>query len=154
MMTVPQLTPHGLPPQGFPLSSLLAKSTVDSEDVEYPSSPERNSRPSHGSLPGGLRIAKRVGRGMTAQPKGNTIMAGCLTEIARGNGMRNYVNEPLLGSMNQHLSCAFLRLLLQLRIGMVIVMTPLICPQHSRPWLTTCWTGARTRHPGSTARVP
>ena len=150
---VPQLTPHGLLPQGFRLHSLPVKLRTGSGDVEYPSL-SKNSRANHGSSLGGPWIPKRMGRGMTAQLNG-MIMGGCLTEIARGNETRNYVTEPLLGSTNQHLSSAFPRLpLLQLHTGMVVIMTPLTCPHQLRAWLTTCWKGARMRRPGSTDRVP
>ena len=61
------------------------KPRADSEDAESQSLSEKNLMPNHGSLPGGLLIQKRARRGMTVQLKGNTIMGGCLTEIARGN---------------------------------------------------------------------
>jgi len=155
MTMAPKLTPPGLPPQGSRLSSPQVKLKAGSEGAEYPSSSEKNLGLNRGSFPGGLEVPKRVGRGMTAQPHGSTIMGGCLTEIARGNEMKNYVNEPSLGSTNQHPSFAFPRLLLlRLRTGMVAIMTPLMRPREHRARLTTCWKGAQTRLPGLTVRAP
>ena len=89
---------------------------------------------------------------MTAQLNDNMTMAGCLTEIARGNEMKNYVNEPLLGSTNPfalpHLP------LRQLHTGTVLIMIPLICPQTSRTRSTTYWKGVQTHHPGSKDQLP
>jgi len=151
----PQLSLHGLLPQGFRPCFPPAKPRTGPGDAESPSSSEKNSRPNHGSLLGGLWTPKRVGRGMTAQSKGNTIMGGCLNEIARGSETRNYVNEPLLGSTNQHPSSAFLRFPpLQLHTGTVVIMTPLTYPRQPRAWLITCWKGARKHHPGSMDRAP
>ena len=125
------------------------KPTADSEGVGYLNLPEKRSRQ---SLPDGLWILNRAGRGMTAKLNGNMIMGGCLTEIARGNEMRNYVKGPLLGSTNPF---AFPRLpLLQLHTGMVLIMTPLICPQLPRAQLITCWKGAQMYRPGWKDRLP
>ena len=152
MTIVPRLTLHGLPLPGFRLHSLPVK--LRTGDAECPGLPEKSLKANLGSSLGGLRIQKRAGRGMTVQLNG-MIMGGCLTEIARGNETRNYVNEPLLGSTNRHLTFAFPRLRLpQLHTGMVVITTPLTCPQQPRAWLTTCWSGVRTCRPGSTDRTP
>jgi hypothetical protein len=82
---------------------------------------------------------------MTVQLNDSMNMGGCLTEIARGNEMKSYVNGPLLGSTNPF---DFLHLpLLQLHTGMVLIMTPLICPQPTRALSITFWKEVQTRPP-------
>lgn len=131
MMMALRFTPRGLLPQGFLLRSLPLERRTDSEDVEYLNS-SKNMRANHGSFLDGLWVLKGMGPGMTAQLNG-MIMGGCLTEIARGNGTRNYVTERLPGSTNQHLSFVSPSLpLLQPHTGMVVIMVPLMCLHQSR----------------------
>lgn len=151
-MTMVQFTPRGLPPQEFRPHCQPMKLKAGSEGVEYLNSPEKNLRQSRGSPPGGLWMPNRVGRGMTAQLNDNMITGGCLTKIARENESRNYVNGPLPGSTNPF---AFPRPpLLRPHIGMVLITTPLTCPQPFRTRQITCWKGAQMRHPGSKDKLP
>lgn len=148
-----RFTPRGLLPRGFLLHSLPLERRTDSEDVEYPSS-SKNLWANHGSFLGGLWVPRRMGMGpgMTAQPNG-MIMGGRLTEIARGNGTRNYVTERLPGPTNQHPSFVSPSPpLLQLHTGMVVIMAPLICLPLI--WPRTCWKKAQKHHPDSTGQIP
>ena len=151
-MTTVRFTPRGLPPQEFHPSCQPMKLKVGSEGVECLNFPEKNSRQSRGSPPGGLWMPNRVQHGMTAQLNDNMITGGCLTKIARENELKNYVNEPLLGSMNLF---AFLHLpLLRLHIGMALITTQLTPPRPSRTRLITCWKGVQMQRPGSKDQLP
>lgn len=132
---IPQLTPHGLPPQELHLHSQPTKLKTGSEGVGYLNL-SKSLGQSHGSSPGGLWMPSRVGHGMNAQLNDNTIMGGCLTEIARGNEMKNYVNGLLLGSMTPFASPHLP--LLQPHIGMVLITTPPMCPLPSRTRSIAC----------------
>lgn len=144
-----QLTTRGLSPQEF---RQAMKPKAGSEGVGYLNLPENNSRQNHGFLPGGLWMPNRARHGMTAQLNGNMNMGGCLTGIACGNETKNYVNGPLLGSMNPF---AFPRLpLLQLHTGMALIMIPLIRPRPFRARSITYWKGVRMHLTGSKDRPP
>jgi hypothetical protein len=151
-MTIVQFTPRGLHLQEFRLHFQPMKLKAGSEGVEYLNLSENNLRQSRGSPPGGLWMPNLVARGMAAQLNDNMITGGCLTKTARENELRNYVNGPLLGSTNPF---AFPHLPhLQPHTGMVLITTPLTCPQQPSTQLTICWKGVRIHRPDSKDQLP